>query len=173
MFWVTWFHYFVAGFPCFLTGEWIVISSGPACCYPKSSRLWSYVARRPLNLNTIRPCWSHLTCVYTSVFCWYSLHFSCHRVSLCCSLDLTKFSSSQACNMSPWNQSHITWHCKSLPEFSNHPNPQKYLCVFWKNHIYVQHVTIEGLATAGGIQGTMADATVALSFTRLSLPSNG
>jgi len=34
--------------------------------------------------------------------------------------------------------------------------------VYWKNGVYVQHIAIEGLATAGGIQGTVVDATVAL-----------
>ena len=42
------------------------------------------------------------------------------------------------------------------------PAHKKYLCVYWKDCVYVQHVAVEGLATAGGIQGTMADATVAL-----------
>jgi len=42
------------------------------------------------------------------------------------------------------------------------PIHKKYLCVFCKNHIYIQHDTIEGLATAGGIQGAMADTMVAL-----------
>ena len=32
----------------------------------------------------------------------------------------------------------------------------------WDGKIYVQHVAIEGLATAGGIQGTIADACIAL-----------
>ena len=32
----------------------------------------------------------------------------------------------------------------------------------WNDHIYVQHVAIEGLATARGIQGSIADACVAL-----------
>ena len=32
----------------------------------------------------------------------------------------------------------------------------------WNNHIFVQHVTVEGLATAGSIQGTIADACVEL-----------
>ena len=32
----------------------------------------------------------------------------------------------------------------------------------WNDHIYIQHVTIEGLATAGGIQGTIVDACVEL-----------
>jgi len=31
------------------------------------------------------------------------------------------------------------------------PNHKKYLCILWKGGIYVQHVAIEGLATAGGI----------------------
>jgi len=36
------------------------------------------------------------------------------------------------------------------------------ICVSWNGGIYVQHITIEGLATAGSIQGGVADATVAL-----------
>jgi len=32
--------------------------------------------------------------------------------------------------------------------------------VLWKGCIYVQHVAIEGLATAGGIQGCIADAAL-------------
>ena len=32
----------------------------------------------------------------------------------------------------------------------------------WEKKIYVQHVAIEGLATAGGIQGTIADTCIAL-----------
>ncbi len=32
----------------------------------------------------------------------------------------------------------------------------------WKDLIYVQHVAIEGLATTGGIQGTIADACITL-----------
>ena len=32
----------------------------------------------------------------------------------------------------------------------------------WNDHIYVQHVAIEGLATAGCIQGTIADVCVEL-----------
>ncbi len=38
------------------------------------------------------------------------------------------------------------------------PNHKKYLPVYWRDRVYVQHVAIEGLATAGGIQGTVADA---------------
>jgi len=34
--------------------------------------------------------------------------------------------------------------------------------VFWKGDVYVQHVAIKGLATAGGIHGNVADATVAI-----------
>jgi len=40
------------------------------------------------------------------------------------------------------------------------PAHKKYLCVYWKEFVYVQHVAIEGLSTAGGIQGTVADATI-------------
>jgi len=32
----------------------------------------------------------------------------------------------------------------------------------WKGSIYMQHVTIEGLATAGGIQGNVADTTISI-----------
>ena len=42
------------------------------------------------------------------------------------------------------------------------PSQKKYLCMYWKNNVYVQHVVIEGLATAGGIQGSVTDVTVAL-----------
>src|SRR5882724_6368946 len=42
------------------------------------------------------------------------------------------------------------------------PSHKKYLCVYWKGGVYVQHIAVEGLATAGGIQGTIVDATVAL-----------
>ena len=33
---------------------------------------------------------------------------------------------------------------------------KQYLAVMWRQAIYVQHVAIEGLATAGGIQGNVA-----------------
>jgi len=42
------------------------------------------------------------------------------------------------------------------------PAHKKYLCVYWRDGVYIQHVAIEGLATAGGIQGNVADATIAL-----------
>ena len=42
------------------------------------------------------------------------------------------------------------------------PGHKRYLGVMWHQSIYVQHVAIEGLATAGGIQGNVADACVAL-----------
>ena len=32
----------------------------------------------------------------------------------------------------------------------------------WRNQIYIQHVAIEGLTTAGGIQGTVADVCLAV-----------
>jgi len=34
--------------------------------------------------------------------------------------------------------------------------------MLWNGSIYVQHVTIEGLAMAGGIQGNVADATLTI-----------
>src|SRR6266481_9627667 len=42
------------------------------------------------------------------------------------------------------------------------PAHKCYLPVMWKDLIYVQHVAIEGLATAGGIQGMIADTCIAL-----------
>jgi len=42
------------------------------------------------------------------------------------------------------------------------PKHKKYLCILWKGGIYVQHITIEGLPTAGGIQGCVTDATLAV-----------
>ena len=41
------------------------------------------------------------------------------------------------------------------------PMHKKYLC-FLEGSIYVQHITIEGLATASSIQVSVADVTVAL-----------
>jgi len=42
------------------------------------------------------------------------------------------------------------------------PAHKKYLCIYWKDLIYVQHIAIEVLATAGGIQGNVADTTIAI-----------
>src|SRR5882724_8809339 len=42
------------------------------------------------------------------------------------------------------------------------PKHKKSLCVLWKGGVYVQHVAIKGLATAGGIQGCIADVTLAI-----------
>src|SRR5882724_9621988 len=42
------------------------------------------------------------------------------------------------------------------------PEHKKYLCVYWKEAVYVQHIAIEGLAIARGIQGSIADATIAV-----------
>src|SRR5882672_9283043 len=41
------------------------------------------------------------------------------------------------------------------------PNHKKCHCISWKKNIYVQNVAIEGLAMAGGIQGNVADSTLA------------
>jgi len=38
------------------------------------------------------------------------------------------------------------------------PCHKPYLATSWNNSIYVGHVAVEGLATAGGIQGNAADA---------------
>ena len=40
------------------------------------------------------------------------------------------------------------------------PEHKKYLAVFWWNDIYVKHNAIEGLSSAGSIQGTLADACI-------------
>ena len=42
------------------------------------------------------------------------------------------------------------------------PKHKKYLCILWKGGVYVQHIAIEGLATAGSIQGCVADVTLAI-----------
>ena len=42
------------------------------------------------------------------------------------------------------------------------PKHKHYLSIMWEGKIYVQHVAIEGPTTAGGIQGTIADACIAL-----------
>ena len=40
------------------------------------------------------------------------------------------------------------------------PDHKRYLAILWRGHVYIQHVAIEGLATAGGIQGTVADVCI-------------
>ena len=42
------------------------------------------------------------------------------------------------------------------------PAHKPYLPIMWDTKIYVQHVAIEGLATAGGIQRSVADACIEL-----------
>ena len=42
------------------------------------------------------------------------------------------------------------------------PIHKAYLPIMWDDHIFIQNVAIEGLATAGGIQGTITDACVEL-----------
>ena len=42
------------------------------------------------------------------------------------------------------------------------PAHKKYLCIYWRDSVYIQHVAVKGLATAGGIQGNVADTTIAL-----------
>ena len=38
------------------------------------------------------------------------------------------------------------------------PCHKEFVAISWQDHIYIGHVTVEGLVTAGGIQGTTADA---------------
>ena len=40
------------------------------------------------------------------------------------------------------------------------PEHKKYLAVCWRDEIYVQHNAVEGLSSAGGIQGTPADTCI-------------
>ena len=40
------------------------------------------------------------------------------------------------------------------------PEHKHYLLIIWRDSVYVQHVAIEGLAMARGIQGSLADACV-------------
>jgi len=40
------------------------------------------------------------------------------------------------------------------------PEHKKYLAVCWQDEIYVQHNAVEGLSSAGGIQGMPADACI-------------
>jgi len=42
------------------------------------------------------------------------------------------------------------------------PKHKPYLAVSWNDKIYVGHCVVEGLATAGGIQGCLADALLDL-----------
>ena len=38
------------------------------------------------------------------------------------------------------------------------PKHKHYLLILWHDRVFIQHIAIEGLATAGGIQGTVANA---------------
>jgi len=40
------------------------------------------------------------------------------------------------------------------------PAHKKYMAICWRDNIYIQHNAIEGLASAGGIQGAPADACI-------------
>src|SRR5882724_2149233 len=40
------------------------------------------------------------------------------------------------------------------------PEHKKYLAVCWQDEIYIQHNAVEGLSSAGGIQGMPADACI-------------
>ena len=42
------------------------------------------------------------------------------------------------------------------------PCHKKHLCILWKGAVYIQHVAIEGFATAGGILGSVADAALVI-----------
>ena len=54
-------------------------------------------------------------------------------------------------------RSSCTGHCQGLPKFPNSSQTQHYLPILWCGRVFIQHVAIEGLATAGGIQGTVTD----------------
>src|SRR5882724_13060831 len=50
------------------------------------------------------------------------------------------------------------------------PAHKKYLAVCWHDSIYIQHNAIEGLSSAGGIQGTPADACIDILWACSILP---
>jgi len=41
-------------------------------------------------------------------------------------------------------------------------HPTKKFCMYWKGSIYAQHIAIQGLATAGGIQENIVDTALDL-----------
>jgi len=51
-------------------------------------------------------------------------------------------------------------HGPGLQKLTNYPAHKKYLVVSWHDGIYVQHNAIEGLCSASGIQGTLADTCI-------------
>ena len=43
------------------------------------------------------------------------------------------------------------------------PQHKKYVWIFWKNSVYIQHVAVEGQATVGEIQGSIAATVVEMA----------
>jgi len=61
--------------------------------------------------------------------------------------------------MVEWDLASGTDH-DSIQKFTIIPAHKKYLVVSWQNYIYIQHNAVEGLSSAGGIQGMPADACI-------------
>ena len=90
---------------------------------------------------------------------WHSFHclISLYVLLLCLTLSLVKLVSCP-----PGTEATSLDIAKAYRNSPICPTHKKYLCVFWRGSIYVQHVAIEGLATMGWIQGNIADPTITI-----------
>src|SRR5882724_3394254 len=92
----------------------------------------------------------------------HTYYFACSMFGHGCTIKLTFVLPRKLATCSPHTDTASLDIAKAYCNSPISPSHKKYLCMYWKNNVYVQHIAIEGLATAGGIQGTIANATVKL-----------
>jgi len=126
------------------------------------NRVWLYIPfwTYPHRLTFVLSPGAHTSNSFTP---W--LFFLCDHLHLTCvsgGCQLTKLVVLKLATCPPCNQA-VSFDISQV--YHNSPIThihKKYLCVFWKGGVYVQHVEIEGLATAGSIQGNVVDTTITL-----------
>src|SRR5882724_7297199 len=85
------------------------------------------------------------------------LLFTCSMFIHGCAIQITFVLPCKLTTFSPHTEAASLDIAKAYRNSPILPSHKIYLCMYWKNNVYVQHVLIEGLATAGGIQSTIAD----------------
>src|SRR5882724_2077263 len=102
-----------------------------------------------------------LILIFSSSIAWlaHGAFRMCHTYYFACSIfshgctTLTFVLSRKLTTCSPHMEVPPLTLLRPTATLQSHLPTNNYLCMYWKNNIYVQHVAIEGLATAGGIQG--------------------
>src|SRR5882724_469247 len=92
----------------------------------------------------------------------HTYYFSLSMFGHGCTIKITFVLPHKLTTCSPHTEAASLDIAKAYRNSSISPSHKKYLCMYWKNNVYVQHVVIEGLATAGGIQGSIMDTTATL-----------